>query len=120
MRTTEARLHRSIVLNSLEEISSEIFNLDIPRHEQSNIGGIWGEFTLTRSLIKGGVRFALKECPNALCWTVTTGLPPSPESIVVHLTINRQHIKSQFMEEIEGFLADHCLHLKEFLSIERN
>ena len=58
---------------------------------------------MSRSEIKGGIRFALLACPNALCWTITTGFPPEPESIVIHLTINRQQINQEFVEEIDEF-----------------
>jgi len=119
VKTNEDHIQKSLELNKLDEISTEIFNLDAPGEEVSNIGGIWGEFTLSRSEIKGGIRFALMECPNALCWTITTGYPPEPESIVIHLTINRQQTNQEFIEEIEEFLADHCVRLEKFLSIEQ-
>ena len=119
MKTTEDHIQKSLELNNLDEISTEIFNLDVQGQEVSNIGGIWGEFTLSRSEIRGGIRFALLECPNALCWTITTGFPPEPESIVIHLTINRQQTNQEFIEEIEEFLADHCVRLEDFLSIEQ-
>ena len=119
MKITEDHLQKSLDLNNLGEISTEIFNLDVPGDEVSNIGGIWGEFTLFRIEIKGGIRFALLECPNALCWTITTGFPPEPESIVIHLTINRQQTNQEFIEEIEEFLDDHCSRLEEYLSIEQ-
>jgi hypothetical protein len=119
MKTSEDHIQKSLGLNNLAEISTEIFNLGCPGEEISNIGGIWGEFTLSRSEIKGGIRFALLECPNSLCWTITTGFPPEPESIVIHLTINRQQTNKEFIEEIEEFLADHCVRLEEFLSIEQ-
>ena len=115
-RTSEAFIQQSLKLSKLEEISNEIFNLDKPDNNVSNIGGIWGEFTLFRSEIKGGIRFALLECPNALCWTITTGYPPAPASIVVHLTINREAITPEFNEEIEEFLSDHCDCLLSFFS----
>ena len=117
--TSEEHIQKALALANLDEISTEIFNLDAPGKEASNIGGIWGEFTLSRSEIKGGVRFALVECPNALCWTVTAGLPPEPKSIVIHLTINRQQTSQEFIEEIEEFIADHCVRLEEFLSLEQ-
>ncbi|MCK5441082.1 MAG: hypothetical protein KAJ23_04240, partial [Maribacter sp.] len=78
---------------------------------EADIGGIWGEFTLTRNLIRGGLRFALVECPNALTWTITTGFQPNPDAIIIHLTINRQQQEEAFIEEIEAFLDDqsNCL-----------
>ena len=117
--TTEDQIQKSLVLDNLDELSTQIFNLDVPSGELTSIGGIWGEFTLSRTAIKGGVRFALLECPNALCWTITTGYAPAPGSLVIHLTINRQEIKPEFMEELEEFLADHCECLEEFLSVKQ-
>ena len=117
VKTSEGHLQKSLTLNNLDKISTEIFNLEVPSERVSSIGGIWGEFTLSRTKIKGGIRFALLECPNALCWTITTGFPPELESVVIHLTINRQQKNQAFIEEIEEFLADHCARLKEFLAI---
>jgi hypothetical protein len=117
LKTTETHLQSSLELKNLDKLSTDIFNLNEPVGGMSNIGGIWGEFTLIRNEIRGGVRFTLLECPNALCWTITTELPPNPEAIVIHLTINRQQTTQEFIEEIEEFLDDHCSCLKEFLSI---
>ena len=114
--TNESLIQELISLDHLEKVSNQIFSLSPPAKNEANIGGIWGEFTLTRSEIKGGLRFALLECPNALCWTITTGYPPAPDSIVLHLTINRQQKDPEFLEEIEEFLDDHCECLKLYLS----
>ncbi|MDZ4667604.1 MAG: hypothetical protein SGJ00_06950 [bacterium] len=118
IKTTEDYIQKSLVLENLGEMSTEIFNLGKPGDATSNIGGIWGEFTLCLNKIRGGVRFALIECPNALCWTITTGLQPEPEKIVLHLTINRQQISAQFIEEIEEFIDDHSTCLETFLTKE--
>ena len=90
LKTTEEQIQNSLTLSNLSEISNEIFNLNDPNDQVANIGGIWGEFTLIRSEIRGGIRFALLECPNALCWTITAGFPPDTESVIIHLTINQQ------------------------------
>ena len=118
-KTTEEDLQSQLKLSNLDDISTEIFNLENPGEKEANIGGIWGEFTLSRSEIKGGVRFSLLECPNALCWTVTTGYPPDPESIIIHLTINRQEKGEEFVEEITDFLNDMSLNLRNIFSIEK-
>ena len=89
VNTSERVLHGFLTPNNVDKISNLIFPLGESFEDQVEIGGLWGEFSLLHSRIKGGVRFALKECPNALAWTVTTGYPPDPESVVVHLTINR-------------------------------
>ncbi|GAB4181112.1 MAG: hypothetical protein Kow00108_17730 [Calditrichia bacterium] len=116
IKTTEQIIQRKLTLNNLDKISTEIFNLNAPNEHESRIGGIWGEFTLSRTEIKGGVRFSLIECPNALCWTITTGYPPERESIVSHLTINRTKKDQEFIEEITAFLDDMCDNLMQFFS----
>lgn len=116
VKTTEQFIQESLDLSNLEDISTKIFNLDAPSEKEVNIGGIWGEFTLSRSKIKGGLRFALLECPNALCWTITTGFPPDSESLIIHLTINRQQKNQDFIEEIEDFLDDQSNCLIHFFS----
>lgn len=67
---------------------------------------LWGEFLISYDVIKGGVRFALLDCPNALCWTITTEHPPTPNKIVLHCTINRTEKEAEFIEEIHEFLDE--------------
>jgi hypothetical protein len=67
---------------------------------------VWGVFAVERTLIRGGVRFALPGCPNALAWTVTAGLPPDPASVVIHCTINREEQDPDFVETLETFVRD--------------
>lgn len=111
VKVQESDIQKTLTLSHLDSISNDIFVIGDQFKDKASIGGIWGEFTLTRVEINGGLRFALLECPNALSWTVTTGFPPDPNSIVIHLTINRKQQKPAFIEEIEEFLDDHkeCL-----------
>tara|TARA_R110000868_G_scaffold327331_2_gene588322 strand:+ start:1001 stop:1378 length:378 start_codon:yes stop_codon:yes gene_type:complete len=115
VNSSEKELRDKLQLKYLERFSNEFFSLDEAQESTVAIGGIWGEFTLSRSLIKGGLRFALDECPNALCWTVTAGYPPVRDAVVIHLTINRQQKQEEFLEEIEEFLSDHLACLEEYL-----
>lgn len=114
--TQENILQNELTLENLAYISNEIFVIGEQNQHEAEIGGLWGEFTLTRHLIRGGLRFALVEFPNALAWTITAGLPPNPELIVIHLTINRQTQKDTFIEEIEEFLDDQCAHIQNYFS----
>jgi len=57
-----------------------------------------------RDRINGGVRFSSVDCPNALAWTVTTGLPQHPGQLVIHCTINRRGHEPDFIDAIELFL----------------
>jgi len=115
IHTTEQRIQEVITLGKLEDISNELILLNQIDDKSAAIGGIWGEFTLERSTINGGLRFALKECPNALVWTITTGYPPAINSIVIHLTLNRLEKSKDFIEEVKEFLDDHSNHLCSYL-----
>ncbi|MEJ2688313.1 MAG: hypothetical protein P8124_14260 [Gammaproteobacteria bacterium] len=65
---------------------------------------LWGEFRVRRESIRGGVRFTLPGCPNGVAWTVTAGLPPAPEAIVTHCTINRPEHAPEFVESLQEFV----------------
>lgn len=120
VNTTEQLIQERLTLQNLDKVSSEIFNLDTPTTTKANIGGLWGEFTLTRDEIKGGLRFALVECPNALCWTITTGYPPERDAVVIHLTINRTQKHEDFIEEITELLNDMCQQLQNSLRYNKS
>src|SRR5210317_1221101 len=116
LKTQDKTIQDELTIENLEFISNEIFVIGDQNNNEADIGGIWGEFTLTRTLINGGLRFALVECPNALAWTITTGILPDPDAIVIHLTINRQKQKESFIEEIEEFLNDQSICLQEYFN----
>ena len=105
VRSTEASIQEKLTLGNLEEFCESIFALD-EHPEVCLTGGMWGEFTVRRDLIMGGVRFSMLNCPNALAWTITTGYPPAREKLVIHLTINRERKQEEFVEEIHLFLED--------------
>lgn len=113
----EQDIKNTLDFNSLELMSSQLFLLESLNNSRAKIGSLWGEFTLTRQEIKGGLRFSLLECPNALTWTITTGYEPAPNSVVVHMTMNRTEKDQEFLEEIEDFLEDHSELLKKQFDI---
>jgi len=112
IKTSAEAIQKSLPLKNLDTFSTEIFVIGNQNEWETQIGGIWGEFTLSRSKINGGLRFALVECPNGLAWTVTTGFLPDRDSIIIHLTINRRQQEESFLEEINEFLDDHSECLK--------
>lgn len=116
VKTQDKNIQEELTNDKLESISNNIFIIGEQNENEAQIGGIWGEFTLIRSKIRGGLRFALAECPNALAWTITTGFDPAPKNIVIHLTINRLEIKESFIEEIDEFLDDHSTCLEEYFN----
>lgn len=113
--TTEEDIQKRIGLQNLESFCESVFPLN-EGEEICSIGGMWGEFTLRRDKIMGGVRFSMLDCPNALAWTITTGYPPARDKVVVHLTINRERKQDEFVEEIQLFLTDLQVGLKSVLS----
>jgi len=115
VNSTEELIQKKIDLPNLESFCESVFPLEVGE-EICSIGGMWGEFTLRRDKIMGGVRFSMLDCPNALAWTVTTGYPPARDKVLVHLTINRERKQQEFVDEIQHFLEDLQVGLKSVLS----
>lgn len=105
IRSTEHEIKTQLKLQDLESFCESVFPLS-DGSEICSIGGMWGDFILRRDEIMGGVRFSMLDCPNALAWTVTCGYPPARESVVIHLTINRERKQEEFVEEIQQFMHD--------------
>ncbi len=103
IQTSESVIKERIQNSYLSDIYPDIVILNATE-EVVQIGCIWGEFTIRRDEIKGGIRYSMLDCPNALAWTITTGYPPARDKIVIHLTINRQRKQQQFIDEINEFL----------------
>lgn len=103
--TTEDQIQKNINFDNLDDLCASIFVMHFTNNI-ANIGGIWGEFSLQKDNINGGLRFSLLECPNALTFTITTGFQPEPNQIVLHLTVNRLELKPVFIKEIEEFISD--------------
>lgn len=113
IKSTEQELKDKLNLQNLEDFCLSSFPLE-NGNEVCKIGGMWGEFTLRRDEIMGGVRFSMLDCPNAFAWTITTGYPPARDGLVIHLTINRTRKQEEFVEEINQFLDDLENGLKQF------
>ena len=114
VNSSEKDIQKKLSLANLEQFCESIFTLD-KGEDICPIGGMWGEFTLRRDQIMGGVRFSMLDCPNALAWTITTGYPPAREKVVIHLTINRERKQKEFEEEIRLFMEDLQKGLQSFL-----
>ena len=104
-QTTQDNIQKEITFENLDELCSSIFILE-SKENTAQVGSLWGEFSLHRDKMRGGLRFSFLECPNALAFTFTTGFLPEPDQIVLHLTINRTSIAQEFTEEIEEFMMD--------------
>jgi len=104
-QTTEETIQNTITPQTLEYFTKSMFLLE-EKNGFFNGATLWGEFEISYDKIKGGIRFALLNCPNALAWTITTGFPPERTKIVLHATINRTQKPSEFLEEVEEFLNE--------------
>lgn len=104
-QTSEEKIQKKITPNSLEEFTESMFIIEQGTKDFSG-GTLWGEFEISYDKIKGGVRFSLLDCPNALQWTITTGFPPERDKIILHATINRTQKPEEFVEEINEFLDE--------------
>ena len=114
IKTSEEEIKKRITFDNLEDLCTSFFILELADQPHiKKIGGVWGDFSLQRDEIKGGVRFSLLDCPNALAYTLTTGYPPDREKIVMHLTINRMQKAREFMDELNEFMDDWKTGLEE-------
>lgn len=98
----ETALQQALSIGQLAGYCASVERVLQDRGGHGLIYCVWGEFPVRREAIKGGVRFTLPTCPNALAWTITTG----PERVIVHCTINRQTHDPDFIESIETFVED--------------
>jgi len=99
-----AVLQQALTIADLPRYCTEIDKVMRAEGDDGEIYCLWGGFRVRRDRINGGVRFSLVDCPNALAWTVTTGLPPHPGQLVIHCTINRRGHEPDFIDSIELFL----------------
>jgi len=105
VQTDKDAIQKNIRFDNLNDLCASIFVLD-HNNNIAQIGGFWGEFSLQKDTINGGLRFSLLECPNALVFTITTGFPPEPNQVVLHLTVNRMKLDPVFIEEIKELIND--------------
>jgi len=112
-QVTEELIKDSIQPKSIENFTETMLFLE--NHEENFIGStLWGEFKISYDKINGGVRFTLLDCPNALSWTITTGLYEEGEKIILHCTINQSNKPDEFIEEIQEFLDEWEIGIKEY------
>jgi hypothetical protein len=109
-RIIDKQVTQEIIQNKIQPQSVESFTESMLFIENSNLDfqglTLWGEFLISYDKINGGVRFTLKDCPNGLSWTITTGYPPERNKILLHCTINRIQKPQEFIEEINEFMDE--------------
>lgn len=106
VRASVAELQHRLTIGDLPRWCASISEVFSDAGAQGEIYCVWGQFRVNREDIRDGVRFTLPGCPNALQWTVTTGQPPDPDKVVIHLTINRSEHDPDFIDSNRQFVAD--------------
>ena len=104
--TSAEALQEQLTLAALPEWCGAISTLDWEQDGAGEIDCLWGHFLVRRERLNGGVRFTMPGCPNTLQWTITTGIAPRPEEVVVHLTIARPEHDPDFIDSIDDFLDE--------------
>ncbi len=111
-QVTEQIIQDKIHPKSLDDFTESMLFIEDSNSDFQGLT-LWGEFLISYDKIKGGVRFTLKDCPNGLSWTITTGFPPERNKIVLHSTINRTQKPEEFLEEIKEFMDEWEKGIKE-------
>lgn len=97
-------LREKITLAALPGYCESFALVDCLDGESCEVESIWGRFQVTRQEITGGLRFTMPTCPNCFAWTITSGLPPTPDKVVIHATFNRRQHEQWFVESMEEFV----------------
>jgi hypothetical protein len=103
MMSPEA-IREKITLAALPDYCESFALVDCLGEESCEVESIWGRFRVTRQEITGGLRFTMPTCPNCFAWTITSGLPPTPDQVVIHATFNRSAHEPWFIESMEEFV----------------
>lgn len=103
---TDAILQERLTIESLPRFCASFEMVIENQGNQGIIFSIWGEFSVHREIINGGVRYTLPECPNAVVWTITTGHPPETDKAVIHCTINRREHEPDFIESLQSSVSN--------------
>ena len=100
----EANLQQHLQIANLAQGCSLIERVLSAEGERGKIYCLWGQFEVHRETVRGGVRFSLPGCPNALAWTITREEPAQAPEILIHCTINRQRHDPDFVASLQAFV----------------
>ena len=91
-------------ISTLPDLCDSIDSVISEDHDKGEIYCLWGQFDVSREVIKKGVRFSLLSCPHALAWTITYHEKQS--MLVIHCTIDDREADKEFIESIQQFVSD--------------
>ena len=105
VRISEADLQRYIDVNNLPEWCASIEEVLSTQGSRGEIRTAWGEATIHRELINGGVRFSCPNNPHAMQWTISVDAA-RPAEVLLHLSTNRSAHQAEEQERMELLLTD--------------
>jgi hypothetical protein len=105
VRISEADLQRYIDVMNLPEWCASIEEVLSAQGSRGEVRTAWGEATIHRELINGGVRFSCPNSPHAMQWSITVDAATLGE-VLIHLTTNRTGHATVEQERLERFVAD--------------
>lgn len=97
-------LKEDISISTLPKYCHSIDTVISVENNTGEIYCLWGQFSITREILKYGVRFSLLNCPHALAWTITYN--ELKEEITIHCTIDKKEEDQDFIESIHQFVTD--------------
>ena len=106
MPFTANELQRYLRIDTLPLWCASIENVVSHQGDRGRVFCSWGEFAIHQEILRDGVRFSLPGCPHALQWTITADGDRQAGRIVVHCTLNRAELDSDFVGVLEQFLRD--------------
>lgn len=115
---TEQDLQKQLRIETLVQFCGSIYEVLSCTEDRGEISMLWGSFEVQCAPIRGGVRFSLPGCLNAVTWTITVSPDEGLEEVTVHCTINRRQQDADFIESLEDFTRDWRRGLTEHLQTD--
>ena len=99
-------LQRYIRIQNLSEWCASIEKVLSHSAERGSIMLEWGEYTVHQEVILDGVHFTLPGCGNAMQWSITAEPKIKGGMVIVHCTINKTELESDYQAQLEKFVED--------------
>ncbi len=98
-------LQRYVTVGNLARLCASIDRVLVDEGERGEIYCAWGQFRVTREVLRYGVRFSLPSCESALQWSITAARQ-EVGCVLVHLVLNRRDHDPEFIKVLNRFVDD--------------
>lgn len=105
VRIPEADIQRYIDVANLPEWCASIEEVLSAQGSRGEIRTAWGEATIHRELINGGLRFSCPNNPHAMQWSITVD-GARPAEVLIHLSTNRSAHQLDEQARMEQIAVD--------------